>query len=122
MDDAIQIRCSRCNSRVRDRARRVRGGYTRECPSCNVLIFFESESHEDDIKRALKAAHKMRRLVAEAEGVQPSTKQAPTYIRTSSKTAARIYARLILRVIASEAKQSNSHNKGWIASSLRASQ
>ena len=82
MDDTIQIRCSRCNSSFRDRARRIRSGYTRECPRCNVLIFFESESHNEHIKRALKAAHKMRRLVAEAEGVKPA-KEAATYDRTS---------------------------------------
>jgi predicted nucleic acid-binding Zn-ribbon protein len=83
MDDSIQIPCSRCNSSFRDRARRVRSGYTRECPNCNILIFFESESHDEHIKRALKAAHKMRRLLAEAEDVKPSTKEAPSYVRTS---------------------------------------
>ena len=82
MDDTIQIRCSRCNSSFRDRARRIRSGYTRECPRCNVLIFFESESHDEHIKRALKAAHKMRRLVAEAEDVKPA-KEAAAYDRTS---------------------------------------
>jgi phage FluMu protein Com len=81
MDDTIQIRCARCNSSFRDRARRIRSGYTRECPRCNVLIFFESESHEENIKRALKAAHRMRRLLAEAEDVKP--KDAPAYDRTS---------------------------------------
>ena len=83
MDDSIQIRCFRCKSSFRDRARRIRSGYTRECPRCNVLIFFESESHDDNIKRALKAAHRMRRLLAEAEGVKPAAKPAPTYVRTS---------------------------------------
>ena len=83
MDDSIQIRCSRCNCNFRDRARRIRSGYSRECPRCNVLIFFESESHEDNIKRALKAAHKMRRLLAEAEDVKPSPQEAPIYVRTS---------------------------------------
>ena len=79
MDDSIQLRCSRCKSSFRDRAKRIRSGYTRECPRCNVLIFFESESHEENIKRALKAAHRMRRLLAEAEDV----KEAPAYNRTS---------------------------------------
>jgi len=83
MDDAIQIRCSRCNSTFRDRARRVRSGYSRECPGCNALIFFESESHEDNIKRALKEAHKLRRRLAEAEDIKPSPQQAPAYDRTS---------------------------------------
>lgn len=83
MDDTIQIRCSRCKSSFRDRAKRIRSGYTRECPRCNVLIFFESESHDDNIKRALKAAHRMRRLLAETEGAKPAAKPAPTYVRTS---------------------------------------
>jgi hypothetical protein len=81
MDDTIQIRCGRCHCSFRDRARRIRSGYTRECPRCNVLIFFESESHEENIKRALKAAHRMRRLLAEMEDVKP--KEEPAYDRTS---------------------------------------
>ena len=83
MDDSIQIRCSRCSARFRDRARRIQNGYARECPNCNVLIFFEGESHDEHIKRALKAAHKMRRALAAAEGEKPAAKQAPTYVRTS---------------------------------------
>jgi DNA-directed RNA polymerase subunit RPC12/RpoP len=83
MDDSIQIRCSRCNARFRDRARRIQSGYARECPNCNVLIFFESESHDEHIKRALKAAHKLRRALATAEGERSSSKQAPSYVRTS---------------------------------------
>ena len=82
MDDSIQIRCSRCNARFRDRARRIQNGYARECPNCNVLIFFESESHDEHIKQALKAAHKLRRALA-AEGEKPAAKQATTYHRTS---------------------------------------
>jgi DNA-directed RNA polymerase subunit RPC12/RpoP len=83
MDDSVQIRCSRCNANFRDRARRIQNGYARECPNCNVLIFFESESHDQHIKCALKAAHKMRRALAAAEGEKPAAKHAPTYHRTS---------------------------------------
>jgi hypothetical protein len=83
MDDSIQIRCGRCRSSFRDRARRIRSGYARECPGCNVLIFFESESHDEHIKRAMKAAHKLRRLLAQAEDVKPSAPAAPSYDRTS---------------------------------------
>jgi DNA-directed RNA polymerase subunit RPC12/RpoP len=83
MDDSIQIRCSRCNANFRDRARRIQNGYARECPNCNVLIFFEGESHDQHIKRALKAAHKMRRALTAAEGEKPAAKQAPAYYRTS---------------------------------------
>jgi DNA-directed RNA polymerase subunit RPC12/RpoP len=83
MEDSIQIRCSRCNADFRDRARRIQNGYARECPNCNVLIFFESESHDQQIERALKAAHNMRRVLAAAEGETPSPKQAPAYFRAS---------------------------------------
>jgi DNA-directed RNA polymerase subunit RPC12/RpoP len=83
MDDTIQIRCTRCNSSFRDRARRIQSGYARECPNCNVLIFFESESHDEHIKRALKAAHRMRRALTAAEGEKSSAKEAPKYNRTS---------------------------------------
>jgi DNA-directed RNA polymerase subunit RPC12/RpoP len=83
MDDSIQVRCSRCNANFRDRARRIQNGYARECPGCNALIFFESESHDENIKRALKAAHKLRRLLAAAEGEKPSRREAPTYGRMS---------------------------------------
>jgi DNA-directed RNA polymerase subunit RPC12/RpoP len=83
MDDSIQLRCSRCNSSFRDRARRIQNGYARECPNCNVLIFFESESHDEHIKRALKAAHKLRRRLAQTEAAKPSRKEASKYHRTS---------------------------------------
>jgi DNA-directed RNA polymerase subunit RPC12/RpoP len=83
MDDSIQIRCSRCNARFRDRARRIQSGYARECPNCNVLIFFEGESHDEHIKRALKAAHRMRRALTQVQEVKPSLKEAPKYDRTS---------------------------------------
>ena len=83
MDDSIQIRCSRCNAQFRDRARRIQNSYSRECPGCNALIFFESESHDENIKRALKTAHKLRRALAAAEGARPATKQASKYNRTS---------------------------------------
>jgi len=83
MDDSIQVRCSRCKSSFRDRARRIQNGYSRECPGCNALIFFESESHDENIKRALKAAHKLRRALAAAEGAKSSAREAPTYVRTS---------------------------------------
>jgi hypothetical protein len=48
-----------------------------------VLIFFESESHDEHIKRALKAAHRMRRALAAAEGEKTSARQAPKYSRIS---------------------------------------
>jgi hypothetical protein len=52
MDDAVKVKCSRCTMSFRDRAGRLRDGYSRECPNCNVLIFFESESPDVNVRRA----------------------------------------------------------------------
>jgi hypothetical protein len=63
MDDSVRVRCSRCNSTFRDRAGRIRSGYSRECPSCNVLLWFEDESSDVEIKRALKEARRIRNAI-----------------------------------------------------------
>jgi hypothetical protein len=76
-------RCPRCNAASGIARGESRNGYARECPNCNVLIFFESESHDEHIKRALKAAHRMRRALIAAEGEKPSTEGTPSYVRTS---------------------------------------
>jgi DNA-directed RNA polymerase subunit RPC12/RpoP len=60
MSDSVQIRCTRCQSLFRDRARRIQSGYSRECPNCSVLIFFEDGANDKNIQRALRAARKLR--------------------------------------------------------------
>jgi hypothetical protein len=88
----------------------TRSGYTRECPRYNVLIFFESESHTSGLRlRRLTrcAAFWPRRKTRSL----PPRKLRPTF-GPRSKTSRRFSARLVLLVIASEAKQSRSHKKG----------
>jgi DNA-directed RNA polymerase subunit RPC12/RpoP len=65
MDDTVQIRCTRCKSQFRDRARRVHAGYSRQCPQCEVLIFFEESSADKNVQRALLEARRMRLAVQE---------------------------------------------------------
>ncbi len=60
MSDSVQIRCPRCKSLFRDRARRIQSGYSRECPNCSALIFFEDGANDEDIQRALRSARKVR--------------------------------------------------------------
>jgi predicted nucleic acid-binding Zn-ribbon protein len=83
MDDSVQIRCTRCKGVFRDRARRLQPGYSRQCPNCEVIIFFEETSADKNVKTALLASRRLRRELREAEGVKPEPKKGPTYNRTS---------------------------------------
>ena len=66
-EDAVQIRCSGCKSKFRDKARRVRSGYSRQCPSCERMVFFEDGSPNEDIHNALREAERVRKAMREEE-------------------------------------------------------
>lgn len=70
MDDSVQVRCTRCKSVFRERARRLQNGYSRQCPTCEVVMFFEEDFPNQDIKRAMKAARAIRQLLREEEAAQ----------------------------------------------------
>lgn len=67
MDDTIVIKCPRCASRMRDRARRIVSGYTKQCTQCEGIIFFEESSPRQEVQDALRAAERMRRELSRAE-------------------------------------------------------
>ena len=67
IDESIQMRCSRCKLKFRDKARRVRDGYSRQCPSCERMLFFIDGSPNPDINDALRQAERVRKLLREAE-------------------------------------------------------
>ena len=67
VDDAVQIRCSGCKSTFRDKARRVRSGYSRQCPHCERMVFFEDGSPNKDIHDALREAERVRKALREEE-------------------------------------------------------
>jgi predicted nucleic acid-binding Zn-ribbon protein len=83
MDDLIQIHCTRCKSTFRDRAKRLQPGYARQCPNCEVVIFFEESSSDKNVKKALLDARRLRRVLKEQDEVRPAAKQPPVYDRTS---------------------------------------
>jgi hypothetical protein len=66
-DDTVQIRCSRCKSKFRDKARRVRSGYSRQCPDCECMVFFEDGSPNKDIHAALRESERVRKALREEE-------------------------------------------------------
>ena len=67
VDDTIQIRCPRCQVKFRDKARRVLSGYSRQCPSCERMLFFEDGAPIKDIHDALRAAERARKVLRQHE-------------------------------------------------------
>ncbi len=76
IDDTIQVCCSRCKLKFRDKARRVRAGYSRQCPSCECMIFFEDNSPKKEIDRAMRDAERVRKLLRDAEAEQALSRRA----------------------------------------------
>lgn len=72
---SVQIQCTRCKGVFRDRAGRLQDGYTRQCPGCEVVLFFAEDSQHPFIKRAMRDARKVRKELREAEAVRISTPQ-----------------------------------------------
>ena len=66
-EDTVQIRCSKCKSKFRDKARRLLTGYSRQCPSCECMIFFEDGSPNKDIHEALREAARVRKALRQEE-------------------------------------------------------
>ncbi|WP_291859713.1 hypothetical protein [Bradyrhizobium sp.] len=71
MDDTVQICCTRCRNVFRDRARRVQSGYSRQCPGCEVVLFFDDTSPDKNIKRALSSARDVRKVLRQQELAGP---------------------------------------------------
>ncbi|WP_347336834.1 hypothetical protein [Bradyrhizobium embrapense] len=69
MEDSVQIRCTRCKNVFRDRAKRLQNGYSRQCPSCEIVLFFDEDSHDSNIKRAMRTARRVRNELRDSEGV-----------------------------------------------------
>jgi phage FluMu protein Com len=84
--DSVQIRCTRCKGVFRDRARRLQNGFSRQCPSCEVVLFFDEDSHDANIKRSMRMARRARAALreAEAEGLR-TTKSSGSSRRSSGR-------------------------------------
>jgi predicted nucleic acid-binding Zn-ribbon protein len=67
MDDTVQVKCTRCKSAHRDRAKRLQNGYSRQCPTCEVVLFFDEDSPDANIKHAMRMARRVRKELREAE-------------------------------------------------------
>jgi hypothetical protein len=67
MDDSVQVKCTKCKSAFRERARRLQNGYSRQCPTCEVVLFFDEDSPDANLKRAMRMARRVRKELREAE-------------------------------------------------------
>ncbi|MBR1123682.1 hypothetical protein JQ628_19305 [Bradyrhizobium lablabi] len=84
MSDTVQIRCTRCKSAFRERAKRLQPGYSRQCPNCEVIIFFEESAIDKNVQKALLDARRLRRVLREQEEVKVTAPQPAVYDRTST--------------------------------------
>ena len=66
----VQIQCTRCKGVFRDRAGRLQDGYSRQCPSCEVVLFFAEDAPHPFIKRAMRDARNVRKQMREAEAAK----------------------------------------------------
>ncbi len=85
MDDSVQIKCNRCKNVFRDGARRLQNGYSRQCPSCEVMLFFDEDSQQPNIKSAMRTARQMRKQLRELEA-------AGAFTETSTPSRSRRYS------------------------------
>ncbi len=83
MDDSVQVCCTRCKNVFRDRARRIQSGYSRQCPGCEVVLFFEETSPDKNIKRALTSARGLRKVLRDTEAAGPRQAKAAPAARRS---------------------------------------
>ena len=67
IDGTILVRCTRCKSKFRDQAGRLRDGYTRQCPTCECMVFFLDGSPNKDIHDALREAERVRKLLRQEQ-------------------------------------------------------
>lgn len=64
---SIQIQCTRCKGVFRDSPGRLQDGYSRQCPGCEVILFFTEDSPHPFIRLALRRARRARKEIREAE-------------------------------------------------------
>lgn len=80
---SVQIQCTRCKGVFRDRAGRLQDGYSRQCPGCEVVLFFAEDSQHPFIKRAMRDARKVRKELREAQAARRLAPEAAATSRSS---------------------------------------
>jgi DNA-directed RNA polymerase subunit RPC12/RpoP len=88
MDDTVQVKCTRCKSAFRERARRLQNGYSRQCPTCEVVLFFDEDAADVNIKHAMRMGRRVRKKLREAESeVRPRMLSRRSAARQSTESS-----------------------------------
>jgi DNA-directed RNA polymerase subunit M/transcription elongation factor TFIIS len=61
MSELIRVQCPKCGGTMKEKAKKIRGGYAMPCTHCSTAIVFESESNNSAIRQALSQARRLRR-------------------------------------------------------------
>jgi endogenous inhibitor of DNA gyrase (YacG/DUF329 family) len=61
MSELIRVQCPKCGGTMKEKAKKIRGGYSMPCAHCSAAIVFESESNNGAIRQALSLARRLRR-------------------------------------------------------------
>jgi hypothetical protein len=61
MSELIRVQCLKCGGFMKEKARKIRGGYSMPCSHCATKICFESESNDSSVRQALSLARRLRR-------------------------------------------------------------
>ncbi|WP_409188853.1 hypothetical protein [Bradyrhizobium sp. RDM4] len=83
---SVQVQCTRCKTMFRDRAARLQDGYSRQCPGCEVVLFFAEDAQHPFIKRVMREARKVRKEIRDADAARIS---APSAVAASSRSSFR---------------------------------
>lgn len=67
LDDSFLIRCTKCKGSFRDKVRRVQNGYSRQCPLCERVLFFQEGTPDKNVQKALIDARQLRKALREYE-------------------------------------------------------
>lgn len=73
----VQVQCKRCKAVFRDRAGRLQDGYTRQCPCCEVVLFFTEDSPHPSVRRAMRDARRARKEQLRAEAEKRAAPEGP---------------------------------------------
>ena len=71
--DKIRVLCSKCRVPFREKIKNIREGAQVQCPNCNKLITFSSDSADLGVQRAFTEARRIKNgmmlSVSRSEGV-----------------------------------------------------
>lgn len=58
--DKVRVLCGRCRVPFREKIKNMREGFQTQCPNCNRLITFSSDSADLGVQRAMTEARRIR--------------------------------------------------------------